>query len=128
MQESIVKLAQDYVGSNNINLLAPLGQFGTRLMGGADSASARYIFTKLNAITKLIFKDEDKYLLKYCEDDGYMVEPEYFVPVIPMVLINGAQGIGTGWSTTVPNFNPLDIIENIRHLISGDQLKPMKPW
>jgi len=97
-------------------------------MGGADSASARYIFTKLNAITKLIFKDEDKYLLKYCEDDGYMVEPEYFVPVIPMVLINGAQGIGTGWSTTVPNFNPLDIIENIRHLISGDQLKPMKPW
>jgi len=54
----------------------PLGQFGTRLMGGQDAASARYIFTKLNSLTKLIFRDEDKYTLKYCEDDGQIVEPE----------------------------------------------------
>jgi len=76
LQDTIVKLAQNFVGSNNINLLAPLGQFGTRLMGGSDSASARYIFTKLNNIAKCIFRDEDKYILKYTEDDGMIVEPE----------------------------------------------------
>lgn len=76
LQDSIVKLAQDFVGSNNINLLSPIGQFGTRLMGGNDSASARYIFTKLNSIAKKIFRDEDKFVLKYCEDDGQTVEPE----------------------------------------------------
>lgn len=44
---TIVRLAQDFVGSNNLNLLLPLGQFGTRLAGGEDAASARYIYTSL---------------------------------------------------------------------------------
>ena len=93
-------MAQNFVGSNNINLLTPSGQFGTRRMGGKDSASPRYIFTKLEKITRTIFHPDDDALLNYLEDDGLSIEPEYYMPVIPMILVNGAEGIGTGWSTS----------------------------
>lgn len=128
LQATIVNLAQDFVGSNNINLLQPIGQFGTRLRGGKDAASARYINTMLNPLTRKIFRPEDDPVLNYLEDDNLMVEPEFYAPIIPMVLVNGAEGIGTGWSTKVPMYNPLEIIENIRRLIKGDIPEPMTPW
>lgn len=128
LQATIVNLAQDFVGSNNINLLQPIGQFGTRLRGGKDAASARYINTMLNPITRKIFRAEDDPILNYLEDDNLMVEPEYYVPIIPMVLVNGAEGIGTGWSTKVPQYNPKEIIANMRRLIKGDAPEPMIPW
>ena len=84
----------------------PIGQFGSRSMGGKDAASARYIHTRLNHITRHIFKEDDDHSLTYLIDDGDLVEPKYYVPVLPMVLVNGAEGIGTGWSTDVPNFCP----------------------
>jgi DNA topoisomerase-2 len=116
---AIVNMAQDYVGSNNINLLIPDGQFGSRLMGGKDSASERYIFTYLNTITRKIFiKDDDK-ILKYLDDDGYQVEPEFYIPIIPIILVNGANGIGTGFSTDVPCFNPKDIITFIKNTLTN---------
>lgn len=77
----------------------PLGQFGTRALGGKDAASSRYIFTKLNPITRMIFIEDDDHTLEYLIDDGDVVEPNYYVPIIPMVLVNGAEGIGSGWST-----------------------------
>ena len=104
-------MAQDYVGSNNIPLLFPSGQFGTRLQGGKDSASARYIFTRLQAVTRMIYPVADDPLLTYNDDDGYLVEPEMYVPIIPMALVNGIEGIGTGWSTSVPMYNPLHLIQ-----------------
>lgn len=128
LQATIVNLAQDFVGSNNINLLQPIGQFGTRLRGGKDAASARYINTMLNPLTRKIFRPEDDPILNYLEDDNLMVEPEYYVPIIPMVLVNGAEGIGTGWSTKVPMYNPLDVVANVRRLIKGDLPEPMTPW
>ena len=115
---AIVHMAQDFVGSNNINLLMPNGQFGTRLQGGKDSASERYIFTKLNMLTRFIFKKPDDAILKYLDDDGTPVEPIFYVPIIPMVLVNGAEGIGTGFSTKIPCFNPKDLIQYIRDVIS----------
>ena len=93
---TIVGLAQNFVGSNNINILLPLGQFGTRYMGGKDMASARYIFTNLSPVTRCLFHVEDDPLLKYQEEDGQKIEPVYYVPVIPLVLVNGSDGIGTG--------------------------------
>ncbi|KAJ2827327.1 DNA topoisomerase 2 [Coemansia erecta] len=125
---TIVNMAQDFVGSNNINLLMPEGSFGTRLAGGKDAASARYIATYLNKITRAIFCKHDDPLLDNLNDDGKMVEPRWYVPVIPMVLVNGAEGIGTGWSTTIPNYSPTDIIANIRRLMRAQPLEPMKPW
>ena len=106
LTQTIVKMAQNFVGSNNINLLMPNGQFGSRNEGGEDHASARYIFTCLNKVTRYIFKEEDDHTLTYIEDDGQMVEPEYYVPVIPMFLVNGCKGLGTGWSTSSPKYDP----------------------
>ena len=96
LNKAIVGMAQEYVGSNNINTLLPLGQFGTRLMGGKDSASERYIFTALNKLTRFIYKKEDENVLNYLDDDGTPVEPDYYMPIIPMILVNGGKGIGTG--------------------------------
>ena len=101
LNAAIIGLAQNFVGSNNINLLMPNGQFGTRLQGGKDSASERYIFTQLNNVTRYIYRKEDDPILEYLEDDGFPVEPMFYVPIIPMVLINGSRGIGTGFSTEI---------------------------
>jgi DNA topoisomerase-2 len=117
---AIVGMAQDYVGSNNINLLMPNGQFGTRLAGGKDSASERYIFTQLNPITKTIFNPMDNNILTYLDDDGFPIEPIYYAPIIPMVLVNGSKGIGTGFSTDIMCYNPKDIIAYLKLLLSGE--------
>lgn len=128
LQGTIVNMAQDFVGSNNINLLDPIGQFGTRLQGGKDSGSPRYIFTRLRQITKVIFNEHDSVLLDYLEDDGLSIEPKYYIPVIPMILVNGSEGIGTGYSTSIPCYNPKDIIENLNKLIKDEEMTPMIPW
>ena len=119
LQKCIVAMAQDFVGSNNINLLFPSGQFGTRLMGGADHASARYIFTRLSKLARLVFHPDDDALLEYNEDDGSTVEPVTYCPVIPMALVNGCNGIATGWSTSIPNYNPKEIIHVLRKKLAG---------
>ncbi|KAF2690204.1 type II DNA topoisomerase [Lentithecium fluviatile CBS 122367] len=132
MQGTIVGLAQDFVGSNNINCLEPSGNFGSRLQGGADAASARYIYTRLSPFARRIFHPLDDALLKYGESDGNKIEPEMYVPILPMVLVNGADGIGTGWSTSIPNYNPVDVVENLRIRMqdgaSKEDMKPMVPW
>lgn len=128
LQQTIVNMAQNFTGSNNVNLLTPSGQFGTRRMGGKDAASARYIFTKLEPITRTIFHPDDDELLNYLQDDGSSVEPEFYVPVIPMILVNGADGIGTGWSTSVQNYNPREVIANLRRMIDGEQPLEMEPY
>lgn len=119
LNAAIVGMAQNFVGSNNINLLEPNGQFGTRIKGGGDSASERYIFTQLNKLTRLIYRQEDDAVLSYIDDDGQMVEPVYYAPAIPMILVNGSKGIGTGFSTDVMPHNPLQIIAYIRAMLRG---------
>lgn len=121
LMKAIVGMAQEYVGSNNINLLMPNGQFGTRLQGGDDSASERYIFTQLNTITKYIYPESDFEVLNYQYDDGTRVEPEYYVPIIPMILVNGSKGIGTGYSTDIPPYNPVEIIEYLKFYLKNSE-------
>lgn len=128
LQGTIVNMAQTFVGSNNINLLEPIGQFGTRLSGGKDCAQARYIHTMLSGNTDTIFDKRDNPLLKYCDDDGLLVEPVYYVPTIPMLLVNGSSGIGTGWMTDIPSFNPTDIISNIKRHLNGQPMLEMIPY
>ena len=126
--EGIIKMAQEFVGSNNVAVLEPRGQFGSRLLGGKDHASERYIFTQLNPISKYIFRDEDKDILKYNNDDGQKVEPEYYLPVIPYILVNGGKGIGTGFSYEGLSYNMSDIIKYVLNKITGKknniQLEP----
>ena len=128
LMSTIINLAQNFVGANNLNLLLPIGQFGTRLHGGKDAASPRYIFTALHPLTRLLFNPKDDPLLNYINDDGQLVEPDFYCPILPTVLVNGAEGIGTGWSTRIPNYNPRDIIQNLKRLINGEQTRSMRPY
>jgi DNA topoisomerase-2 len=127
---TIINMAQNFVGSNNINLLNPSGQFGTRLKGGNDAASARYILTSMEPVMRKIFVKEDDALLSYRTEDGKMVDPDFYLPIIPMILVNGSSGIGTGFSTNVPNHNPLEIIQCIRNLLNNQPLATLHllPW
>jgi DNA topoisomerase-2 len=119
LNETIVGMAQAFVGSNNINLLKPIGQFGSRLLGGKDSASPRYIHTQLEPIVDALFRKEDAMLLKHVEDDGETVEPEYYMPVVPLLAINGCKGIGTGYSTNVPPYNPEEVVKLLQCRLTG---------
>lgn len=137
--DTITKMAQDFVGSNNIPFLYKDGQFGSRSLNGNDAASARYIFTKLEILTRLIFRQEDDDILERVEDDGELVEPKFYLPIIPTILINGCSGIGTGWSCNIPSFNPLDLVKCVKiwleeHKIFEDdektfsRLPDLIPW
>jgi DNA topoisomerase-2 len=136
LQQTIVGLAQTYVGSNNVNCLEPSGNFGSRLSGGSDAAHARYIHTRLSPFARRVFSKLDEPNLEYQFDDGNMIEPKVYVPVIPMVLVNGADGIGTGWSTSIPNYHPIEIVENLKRRMGRldpndpeeKPFKPMTPW
>jgi DNA topoisomerase-2 len=120
LNAALVGLSQNFVGSNNINLLEPRGQFGSRLQGGDDSASERYIFTQLNPLTRYIFPETDDSIMKYLNEEGTMIEPEYYVPILPMVLVNGISGIGTGFSSSIPPFCPTQLVDYIRKRLRGD--------
>ena len=128
LADTIVKLANDYTGSNNVNLLEPCGQFGTRLMGGKDASQTRYIFTRLTPEARNVFDPRDDAILTYLDDDGRSIEPDFYMPTLPMVLVNGTEGIGTGFSCYVPPFNPKDIRDNILNFLDGNPIKRMKPW
>ncbi|XP_022982563.1 DNA topoisomerase 2 isoform X2 [Cucurbita maxima] len=128
LASTIIGMAQDFVGSNNINLLLPNGQFGTRNHGGKDHASSRYIYTKLSNATRFLFPKDDDKLLNYLNEDGQSIEPTWYMPIIPTVLVNGSEGIGTGWSSYIPNYNPRDIIRNVRRMLDGEAMLPMDPW
>ncbi|EQL01682.1 DNA topoisomerase 2 [Ophiocordyceps sinensis CO18] len=136
LHQTIIGLAQNFVGSNNINCLEPSGNFGTRLAGGSDAASPRYTFTRLSPFARKIFSALDEPNLKYQYEDGERIEPDTYAPVIPMLLVNGADGIGTGWSTSIPNYHPVDIVKNLRRRMGrldedDSEEKPfehMMPW
>ena len=136
LQQTIIGLAQNYVGSNNINILEPSGNFGSRLSGGSDAASARYIHTRLSPFARRIFSPLDEPNLEFQYEDGKRIEPKTYVPILPMVLVNGADGIGTGWSTNIPNYHPMDIVQNLRRRMgrldpedtTDAEFVPMQPW
>jgi DNA topoisomerase-2 len=143
MQGTIVSMAQTFVGSNNLALIHGVGQFGTRICGGSDAGAPRYIYAQLPPTTRLVFPKEDDVVLRYLDDDGSPIEPEHFLPIIPMILVNGAVGIGTGYSTNVPCYNPRDIIAILLRMLQapdqgagegqatedgdGDHLE-LRPW
>jgi len=116
---AIVGMAQTFVGSNNVNLLMPNGQFGTRLQGGKDSASERYIYTELNPLTRALFPADDDPILNYLQDDGSSIEPDFYIPTLPLILINGGKGIGTGYSTDVPCFHPREVMDCVVDALHG---------
>lgn len=127
LQQAIIGMCQNFIGSNNMTLLRPESCFGSRLTG-KDAASPRYIFTHLEKWASVIFNKHDSEALNYNYDDGARIEPEYLVPIVPMVLVNGCEGIGTGYSTSIPSFNIKDIITSIRNMLVGKPSMTLVPW
>ena len=134
---TIVGIAHDYVGSNNMNLLVPSGQFGNRYGGrgpagaeglGKNYAAPRYIYTRLNDIVSFLFHEHDQSLYKYLIDDGDSIEPIWYLPTLPMILVNGSAGIGTGYSTSIPCYKPQHLVENLKRLMAGQEPVKMRPW
>uniref|UniRef100_A0A0A9ZD58 DNA topoisomerase 2 n=1 Tax=Lygus hesperus TaxID=30085 RepID=A0A0A9ZD58_LYGHE len=132
LQETIVKMAQNFTGGNNINLLVPEGQFGSRQQLGNDHAAPRYVFTKLSRFARMLFPEEDEPLLDYVDEEGTLVEPNHYVPIIPMLLCNGSVGIGFGFASNIPSFHPLDVIRVVKAMIHGSSAKQvvrrLVPW
>lgn len=132
--KTIIKMAQNFVGSNNLPLFSEGGQFGTRLHGGEDAAKPRYISTQPRSFFSALFNPEDDQLLKNREDDGDKIEPFHYITTIPLLLVNGCIGIGTGWMCNVPQFNPDDIIRASEFWMDNKPdelqlfLKSIKPW
>ena len=127
--QTMVAMAQNWVGANNIALLKPNGMFGSRHNVRTEHSAERYIFTERHSIARMIFPPADDEVLEFEQDDGHVVEPKHFVPIIPMVLCNGSDGIGTGWKSNCPAYAPRDVIANTRRLILDPSapLAPMKP-
>lgn len=125
---TIINLAHDFAGSNNINLLMPNGRFGTRREGGKDVAAPHYLYTQVNPVAKTLFQSSDDNVLGFLYEENQRIEPQWYCSIIPTILVNGADGIGTGCSTSVPNYNPREVAENIRRLIRGQDQVPLLPW
>jgi DNA topoisomerase-2 len=130
LQGTIINMAQNFVGSNNVNLLVPVDQFGSRTQLGKDASSPRYIHTYIHKDTYKLFPDIDNKLVEFNKgDEGELIEPVCYYPILPMVLINGSKGIGTGYSTDIPLYNPEDIKKYIINKLQGKkQHKKLIPW
>lgn len=126
LEMTIIGMAQNYPGTNNMNILEPSGQFGSRL--SSEAASPRYVFTKFSENFRKLFKKDDDIILKFQEEDGVRIEPEYYIPIIPTVLINGSQGVGTGYASKILGYNPEDIKNAVIAIMDGKKIKPLIPW
>jgi DNA topoisomerase-2 len=128
MEQAIIKMAQDFSGSNNINLLLPDGQFGSRL--DDEAGAPRYIFSKFSDNFRKYFLKDDDIILNYrnSEDDGTKIEPEVYYPILPFILVNGHEGIGTGFAMKVLSYNPKEIKEQIENIVLGKKNKELIPW
>lgn len=127
----IINLGQTYVGGGHIlPLLKGKGEFGTRDKGGKDSGQPRYISVKLNKkLTDAVFPKDDMYTLRYVYTDGVRVEPEYFVPVIPMAILNHYHTTSTGWKIDIAAREIGAVIARIRACIAGNFSRaPLPIW
>lgn len=113
----IVGLAQNFTGSNNIPLLQRDGTFGSRLI--PEAAADRYIFTLKEPYLDKIFKEEDSKILIEQIFEGQKIEPKYFVPIIPLIAVNGSRGITTGFSQRILSRNTNDIIKYLESKLTN---------
>ena len=137
LSKAIVSLAQNFVGARNINLLVPCGAFGSRADGPNVFSAPRYISTGLNDISRYIYRKEDECVLEpFMSDDNKPIHPKFYVGIIPMILVNGARGVGYAYSSTIPQFNPRDIVDYVVKKIEkmrggaddGKPVRVLRPW
>lgn len=119
----IVGLTQNFPGSNNVNWLQPVGQFGNMLNHAA--AAGRYISVEPNDNFKQWFRKEDEIILEYLTEDDHPIEPKYFIPVVPTILFNGSAGIGTGYSCKILSYHPDAVVRNVKEVLAGKKQTPL---
>jgi len=122
LESAIITSAQSF--KNNLPLLEEIGQFGS--LRSPEPAAARYIGTKLHNNFKLLYKDSE--LLTFREEEGESIEPHFFLPIIPTVLVNGSSGIAVGFSSNILNRNPLEILKSCQSILKGKKLNEIKPF
>lgn len=126
MVDTVVKLAQDFPGTNNCPLLQRHGQFGSRL--SSKSAGARYIHTKLHSNWDTFFNKEDQEIVEPLYDDGDEIEPKYYIPILPMLLVNGADGVGNGFKSVILPYSVKDVAKACREVSKHGKVKTkLKP-
>ena len=128
LNKVIVGMTQNFTGSNNISWFYEGGQFGTRYEGGKDASETRYSYIKPKPILSYILRKEDFPILEYEIDEGEQIEPKTFYPIIPMLIINGVNGIGTGYSSYIPNYNPKDVINWYINKLENKPINNLIPW
>lgn len=121
LENAIVTMTQKF--KNNAALLEEDGQFGS--LRSPQPGAARYIGTKLSNNFRLIYKDFD--LLNYKEEEGESIEPKYFLPIIPTVLLNGSSGIAVGFASNVLNREIKNIIDGCGRVLMGKSSGVIKP-
>ena len=122
LESSIITLAQSF--KNNLPLLEEIGQFGS--LRSPEPAAARYIGTKLSDNFRLLYKDFE--LITHKQEEGEVIEPYFFLPIVPTVLINGSSGIAVGFSSNILNRNPIDILDVCNSILKGKTTKDLKPF
>jgi DNA topoisomerase-2 len=122
LSNAIINMAQKF--KNNMPLLEEDGQFGS--LRSPEPGAPRYIGTKLNKNFRLLYKDFE--LLDFKEEEGEEIEPKFFLPIIPTVLINGSSGIAVGFSSNILNRNPIDAITACENLLKGKKAGDVKPY
>ncbi len=123
----IVNMAQNFPGANNLPYLDAIGQFGSRI--SPDAAASRYIFTKLTKNFRQLFKTDDDPILEYLDDDGQSIEPKFYLPILPAILINGAEGMGTGFACSIMAYNPEELKTYIQKKLTGKKITGrLNPW
>ena len=129
LNETIINMAQNFPGSRNIPLLLPIGQFGTHYKGGKDAGSPRYIDTKLNeSVVSLMYPREDMDLLEWLVVDGEMAEPKYFVPILPMAILENIEIPATGWKVEIWGRDVDAVYKNVLKIIDGDNSLDKMPY
>jgi DNA topoisomerase-2 len=127
MISTVVGLGQDFPGANNYPLLEKHGQFGTRL--STTPGGPRYITTKLHANWDKFFKKNDQDIIVSLYDDEDKIEPLYYIPIIPMLLINGADGMGNGFKSSILNYSVESVVKAMRELVKYGEIKtPVIPY
>ncbi len=122
LESTIITMAQGF--KNNLPLLEEIGQFGS--LRSPEAGAARYIGTKLSQNFKLLYKDLE--LLQFKEEEGEIIEPYFFLPIIPTILINGSSGIAVGFSSNILNRNPKQVIDACLNLLNGKKISDVKPY
>lgn len=126
LEATIVGLVQDYTGSNNLNYFVPLGQFGNRL--SPTASAGRYIYTKPSPVLRKMFMPDDDLILEHLDEDGDIIEPKFYLPILPNILINGSEGMGTGFATKILTYNPNDLKEAVLAILTKQNVKRLIPW